>query len=248
MNTYRKTAIIVGALFFLGTVSGILSAVFTGSILTDPDYLIKVSTSQNQIVTGALFLLLMALTLAMVPVVMYPISKKYSETLALGYVIFRGGLETILCIPMVASWLLLITLGKEYVVAGTQAASYFQTLGTLILSATDWINPIAAMVFCLGALMFYYVLYQSKLTPRWLSGWGFLGAILYLVVNLINMFNPQLAPLSLDAGLGILMVPLFLQEMFMAVWLIVKGFNPSAIAALAVKTDMNQQKAILSSV
>ena len=141
---------------------------------------------------------------------------------------------------MAASWLLLITLGKEYVAVGTQAASYFQTLGTLIRSTADWINPISAMVFCLGALMFYYVLYQSKLIPRWLSGWGFLGAILYLVANLINMFNPQLMPLSLDSGLGILMVPLFLQEMFMAVWLIVKGFNPSAIASESAKTATNE--------
>jgi hypothetical protein len=70
--------------------------------------------------------------------------------------------------------------------------------------------------------MFYYLLYQSKLIPRWLSGWGLIGAILVLAVGLLAMFG-------LD--LGFLWAPLAVQEMVLAVWLIVKGFNPSAIAS-----------------
>ncbi len=79
-----------------------------------------------------------------------------------------------------------------------------------------------SMVFSLGALMIYYVFYQSKLIPRWLSGWGLIGSVLYLVVPLLSMFGSELAILTL---------PLALQEMVLAVWLIVKGFNPSAIAS-----------------
>ncbi len=79
-----------------------------------------------------------------------------------------------------------------------------------------------SMVFSLGALMIYYVFYQSKLIPRWLSGWGLIGSVLHLVVPLLSMFGSELAILTL---------PLALQEMVLAVWLIVKGFNPSAIAS-----------------
>ena len=140
MNTYRKTAIIVGVLFIIGTVAGILSLVVAGSILDDPDYLVNVSANENQIIIGALFVLIMGFALAMVPVMMFPIFKKYNEALALGYVVFRGALETVTYIAMVISRLLLLTLSQEFVKAGAPDASYFQTLGTLLLEADDWMD------------------------------------------------------------------------------------------------------------
>ncbi|HJH29381.1 MAG TPA: DUF4386 domain-containing protein [Methanosarcinaceae archaeon] len=216
MDSNRKTATIVGVLFIIGTVAGVLSVVFAGSILSDPNYLIKVSANENQIIIGTLLVLLMGLALAMVPVMMFPIFKKYNEALALGSVVFRGALEAVICIAMVISWLLILTVSQEYVKAGAPDASHFQTLGTLLLQASDQINHILTIVFSLGALMIYYLFYQSKLIPRWLSIWGLIGAILYLASGLFVMFS---------VDFGILMAPLALQEMVLAVWLIVKGFN-----------------------
>jgi hypothetical protein len=225
MNTYRKIAIIVGVLFIIGTVAGVLSGVITGPVLNDPEYLRKFSTSENQISLGALSVLIMGLALAMVPVVLFPIFKKVNESLALGYVVFRDALETVTYFPWVLSWLLLVTLSREYVKAGAPGASYFPSLGTLLLKAGDWNGQISYIVFSLGALMFYYLLYQSKLIPRWLSIWGLMGAILFLVEPLLALFGTKLE---------ILFAPIFAQEMILAVWLIVKGFNPSALAALKV--------------
>ena len=226
MNTNRKTAIIVGALFIIGTVGLALSVVLVGSILDDPDYLIEFSANENRIIIGALLALISGFALAMVPVMMFPIFKKYNEALALGSVVFRGALEAVIYIAMVISWLLLLTVSQEYVKAGAPDASHFQTLGTLLLKANDQINPILEIVFSLGALMIYYLFYQSKLIPRWLSVWGLIGAILYLAAGLFAMFS---------VDFGILLAPLALQEMVLAVWLIVKGFNPSAIASESVK-------------
>ena len=222
MNTNKRTARIVGVLFIIGTVAGFLSLVFGGTIIDDPDYLIKVSENENQFIVGALLVLTMGLALAMVPVMMFPIFKKHNEALALGYVVFRGALETVAYFGTVISWLLLITLSQEYVKAGAPDASYFQTLGTLLLEAGDWSDGISTLAFSLGALMFYYLLYQSKLIPRWLSGWGLIGATLVVAVGLLGMFGSDLA---------ILWAPLAVQEMVLALWLIVKGFNPSAIAS-----------------
>jgi amino acid permease len=221
-TTNRKTAVIVGVLFIIGTVAGILSAVFTGSTFSDPDYLIKVSENQTQIIIGALCVLIMGFALAMVPVMLFPIFKKHNEALALGAVLFRGALEAFTYIAMVISWLLLIVLSQEYVKAGNPEISFFQTLGTLLLESGDWINQILAIVFSLGALMIYYLFYQSKLIPRWLSIWGLVGGVLYLFVPLVGIFGPNVE---------ILMVPLALQEMVLAVWLIVKGFNLSTNAS-----------------
>jgi hypothetical protein len=227
-GTNRKTAIIVGVLFIIGTVAGILSVVFTGSTLTDPNYLVKVSEDQNQIVTAALLVLTMALALAMVPVVIFPVLRKHNEILALGYVVFRGALETIAAIGTVILWLLLLVLSREYVAAGAPDASSFQALGAVLLKGADPMGALAGIVFGLGALMLYYVFYQSKLVPRWISVWGFIAIVLNLSTNILILFDLQS---SFSTVNSLMNFPILLQEMVMAAWLIAKGFNPSAIAA-----------------
>ena len=82
MDSSRKTTVIVGVLFIIGTAAGVLSVITYGPILNQPDYLIRISTNPNQIIIGALCVLVMGFALAMVPVLMYPISKKYNQVLA----------------------------------------------------------------------------------------------------------------------------------------------------------------------
>ncbi len=224
MNTNKKTAIIVGVLYIIGTVAGVLSVVVTGPILGDSDYLAKVAANANRLTIGTLLVLLMALALAMVPVMLFPIFRKINEILAVGYVVFRGALETMTYIAGVITWLFLLIVGREYVAAGAPDASYFKTLGALLRDGHDAISPILIIVFSLGALMLYFVFYQSKLIPRWISGWGFFAIIVHLATGFLIMFHLQ-SPFS---TINIVMnAPIALQEMVMAVWLIVKGFNPS---------------------
>jgi len=220
MNTYRKTAVIVGVLFIIGTVSGILSVVFTGSILGAPDYLEQITANEMQMRTGAFLVLLMGLSLAMIPIVMYPILKKVNEALALGALVFRGPLEAAIYVIMVISWLLLIVVSKEFVTTGAADSSGFQALGALLMNLSEKINPVLEIVFSLGALMYYYLFFQSKLIPRWLSGWGLIGAVVYLAEGVMALFGTEM---------GFLLALLGVQEIVMALWLIFKGFNPSAI-------------------
>jgi len=227
-ETFRKTATLVGILYIIGTIAGMLSYALTGPVLGGSDFLVNVSTHEIQIITGALFVVIMGLALAMVPVMMFPLLKKYNEALALGYVVFRGALETVMYIVLAIIWLFLVPLSQEFVKAGTPDASYFQTLGAVLLKGHDLIGPVQTIVFCLGALIFYYVLYQTTLIPRWLSGWGLIAVIPYLAAGLLVLFG-FFGPLSTSEI--VLEFPLALQEMVMAVWLIVKGFNPSAIAS-----------------
>lgn len=226
MNSNRKAATIVGVLYIIGTIAGILSVVFLGNILSDSSYLVRASENQNQIVTASLLVLTMGFSLAMMSVVLFPILKEQNEALALGVVLFRGALEAVMYIVLVICWLLLLTVSQEYVQAGTPDTSHFQTLGAVLLKASDQIGFILNVVFSLGAMMIYYVFHQSKLLPRWMSVWGLMGAVLYLASGLSAMFG---------VSLGFLMAPLALQEMVMAVWLIVKGFDGSAIASLSAK-------------
>lgn len=226
MNTHRKTATIVGILFIIGTVSGVLSAVFTGDILTGPNYLTEVAKNEPQVILGAAFVLLMGFSLAMVPVMMFPIFKRENEALALGAVVFRGPVEAFLYILMVVSWLMVITLGKEFVMAGAPVGSHFQNFGAVLVQSGDQINQILEITFSLGALMFYALFYQTRLIPRWLSLWGVIGAVLYHIAGWTNLFG---------IDMGFLIFPLALQEMVMALWLIVKGFNSDAIGQVRSK-------------
>jgi hypothetical protein len=146
--------------------------------------------------------------------VFWPVGKRYNETLAMGYVVFRGALETVLYIVGALGWLLLIALSAE-----PDAGPIAGLVRTV--EAVAW-DQLVAIPFAFGALMFYVLLFRSRLVPRWLSVWGLVGAALYIVPPLGNMFG---------LSLGVLMAPLAVQEMVMAVWLIAKGFNSSAIAA-----------------
>jgi hypothetical protein len=230
MKLQKRTAIIVGVLFIIGTVSGVLSGLFSAPVLNAPDYLLKVAANGHQIMVAALFVLSMGLSLAMVPVMMFPILKKQNETLALGYIVFRGALETFTYMATAISWFLLIILSREYVQASTLDPSHFQTLGVLLLNTDDQINHVLKIVFPLGALIFNYLLFQSKIVPRWLSVWGILAVALHFTEGLLTLFGV----LPVDAE-TIMAIPIFFQEMVFAVWLIVKGFNPSAMASLSAK-------------
>ena len=214
MSADRKTAIWIGVLYIIGTVALVLSLAVTGGVLAGSAYLAQVAGQPNQVVVGALLVLLAGFALAMVPVVFWPVGRRYNETLAMGYVVFRGGIETILYIATALGWLLLIALSTQ-----PDAGPIAGLVRTI--EAVAW-DQLVAIPFALGALMFYVLLYQSRLVPRWLSVWGLVGAALYIVPPLGSMFG---------LSLGILMAPLAVQEMVLAVWLIAKGFNRGTIAS-----------------
>ena len=184
MSADRKAAVWIGVLYIIGTAAMVLSVVVTSGVLAGPAYLAQVAAQPNQVAVGALLLLLAGFALALVPVVFWPVGKRYDETLAMGYVVFRGAIETVLYIVGALCWLLLIALSKEP--DGGPLAGFVRTTETVI-----W-DQLLAIPFVLGALMFYVLLYQSRLVPRWLSAWGLVGAALYIVAPLGSMFGLSL--------------------------------------------------------
>jgi hypothetical protein len=222
MNTNRKTARIVGALFLFSNVTFILGAVvFVEPILSAADYLSQVSPNRAQVILGVLLELINGVAYLGVGVLMFPILKQRFESMALGYVGFRI-IEFVMQTLSDLSPLALLTLSEEFVRAGAPAASPFQALGTLLLAERSWAFQMVSITFGLGALMFYTMLYQSKLIPRFISIWGLVGATVVLANTMLDMFSLTVP------NLGVLML---LNELFLGVWLIVKGFNSSAIAS-----------------
>jgi hypothetical protein len=229
MNTHRRTAIVVGVLFIAATGLYMLGGGFLDPILTAPDYLSDVSANENQVLIGMLIEFVSQLAVICIPFMMFPILKKHNESLALGYAVFRI-VESVTLIVGSISLLSLLSLSREYVGVGAPDASHFLTLGSLLLEAREWTVLLGVnIVFPLGALIFNYLLFRSRLVPRVLSVWGLVGAALLLPRALLMIFGPN--------PVVILTLPIWVQEMAFAVWLIVKGFNPSAINSPSARQD-----------
>jgi len=229
----KKVARVAGILFIIATVASLLGSGLTGSIVGAPDYLIQIAANKNLIVVGALLAFVAAAGSAGIAIALYPVLRKYNEGLALGSVGFRL-IEGVFYIVGILGLLSLLSLSQEYASAGPQGASTFQVLGTLISAIRVWAGFVLGVIaFCLGAAMYYYVLYRSRLVPRWLSAWGLVGLALLFSMTLLIAFGERT---SGPSGMQVLLaIPIALQEMVLAVWLIVKGFNPAEIASGSAK-------------
>jgi hypothetical protein len=239
MNTYRMNAVMAGVLYFLGTVFGILGGVIGGEVLTSlisskplvgVDMLGLVAANSSRLTVGAFLTLLMGISLVAMTVFLYPVFRKDSEELAMGMVLFRGALEGTSYVLSTLGILTLIALGSEYIASGADSAA-LQSMGNVLYQFQDLKAPVGTIIFLIGATCIYLSFYRTRLIPRWLSVWGLIGVVPYMAYALLHFFH-------MDSGYGFyLQMVLAPQELVMAVWLIVKGFNPSAIAALTAKAS-----------
>jgi len=239
MNTYRKNAIMTGVLYFLGTVFGVLSGVIGGEVvssfsfgkpLVGVDLLSIVTAQSTRITAGSFLILMMGISLMAMTVFLYPIFRKDSKELAMGMVLFRGALEGTFYFLSVLGFLALVVLGNDYIITGADSAA-LQSMGNVLYWFQGRLAPTGTILFLIGAVCLYISFYRTRLIPRWLSIWGFIGVVFFMASALLKFFN-------MDSGIGFyLEMVLAPQEMVMAVWLIVKGFNRSAIAALSAKTE-----------
>ena len=226
MNT-NKTARIVGALFLTAMVGSLVGGiVFVEPFLTAPDYLIAISENEARVIIGVFLELINGIAVLGIGVLMFPILKQHDEHIALGYLGLRT-IEAVFCCVIVISPLSLITLSQEYVKAGALDASYYQAAGALSIAERASVAGLLIPVFLgLGALLFYRALYQFKLLPRFISIWGLVGAALILALNVLLTFGVEVGSIGM-----ILALPIISNEIFLGIWLIAKGFNPSAIAS-----------------
>lgn len=241
MNTNKRIATVVGALFVAATAAPLVGTVaFIDPLLNAPDSLTEVSANENRVLIGVLLELITAAAVAGTGIALFPVFRRHNEGLALGY---AGGriLEGVTIIVAAIGALLLLTLSREY---GAEApyASSVETSSTLLLALRDWALLVGPLIF-LGpnSLMLNSLLYQSRLVPRFLSIWGLIAAPLVLTAGLLRMFGliTLFSPIS-----GLLVLPIAVFEQTLAVWLIVRGFNPSASASESAKIDMNEAAAV----
>jgi hypothetical protein len=206
----------------IALVVSILGGVLIDSILSASDYLLEVSENETLLVVGTLLELTNGIAVIGIAVLLFPILKKQDEGLALGYVALRI-VEVVIIIAAIIGPLTLITLGREYATAGAVDASALQAVGTSFLEVRErLVGQLTGIFFCLAALLLYTLLYQSRLVPRFISIWGLVAVALVLIWNLLEMLG-----MHISAGM-ILALPMILNELVLAIWLIAKGFSPIA--------------------
>lgn len=225
---HRNTARLVGFLFIVATVAGVVSLLLQQPVTDAPDVLVAASLNESRVATGALFELIMGIAVVAIAIVFHPVMRRFSERLALGYLAARTIEAVMFAIDIVALFVLL-TLSRGLGSAGARAGSQLQTLGDLLQTGRDWTGNVpGTAAFALSALILNFVLYKARLVPRWLSVWGLGGAILYLAGGVMVMYG--LEPMATTHV--VLVVPTAVQEMALAVWLIVSGFHEPAFLLL----------------
>jgi len=223
-ETYRNNAVWVGILFIIATAFLFVGGSFYGPVLDAPDYLEAAYPNRISAIIGMLIEFSCILAIPLIPIFAYPVLRKYSETLALAYVVFRL-FEAVLFVLVDITKLALIKVSQLYLAAESSTAGLIENIGATIQGWNEWAWVFYVLIFGFGALIFYFALYQSKLLPRWISIWGLIAIVLMMTSAFLAMFAVELP----EAIFGLLVFPIGVQEMVMAVWLILKGFNQDAV-------------------
>ena len=229
MNTYRTTAMVVGAMYIAGFVVGIAGTALSKSVLDAPEYLSGVSAGSMLLAVGAILWLVAVVGDAAHGVLMFPVLKPHSERIAIGYLTFRI-IDAVFIAVSVLFVLIQIPLGSEYLKAVAPNTLYLQVLSTLSIQANLYAYEIGMIALGISGLLLNYLFYRTQLVPRWIAVWGFVG---YAII-----FGGMVSAI-MGSGLGdVSSIPGGLWEMFIGAWLIIKGFNSSAFIPQATRTGI----------
>jgi hypothetical protein len=220
-NKYlNKTARVAGVLFILATASGVAAAAISLPMEEAPNVLAQFST-QNQLVKLSAFLqILMAFSCAGIGLALFPILKARAEKLALPAAGFRL-LESGTQILIASSPILILALSQSPVLLSDPGS--IEAFAHAIQTASGWLadGPML-LAWCTAALIYYSVFYRYQFIPRWLSGWGLVGITLTITFSLMRIFSFQTDNTWLPFAANL---PIALQEMVFAIWLIVRGVD-----------------------
>ncbi|WP_445955839.1 DUF4386 domain-containing protein [Yeosuana sp.] len=221
MNSNNKISKIAGTLIILGIISGILSIV---SSVESDNFLNEVYPNKNRVLIGGIFQFLLVPIYIGFSLVLYPVLKKYNKTLSIGFVGFRimAGVFQLLGIILLPIFILL---SQKFLAQTNTDLIFYETIGEILKLFRDLINHLGVILATgLGNLLLYYILFKGKLIPVWLSIWGIIGNALIMIASFFLLFE-FIEVISTEYG--IMTIPLVLQEVVLAIWLILKGLKLS---------------------
>lgn len=205
----------------MATAAGVVSLALQQPILDA-----QAGVSSTILNTASLLEIIMAAAIMAIAVAIHPILKVFSERLALGYLTAR----TLEAVAVAIDAGLLLTLTTLH---GDSAAQFRE----LLSGQRDGTGVVVTMAFTISALILNFMLYRARLVPRWLSGWGLVGSLLYLVGGTTTLYSLDVY----STTAVVLAVPLAIQEMTLAIWLIFKGWSRSIGHGAVRETNRHRQ-------
>ena len=226
MSPSRKTALVAGVWFAITFIASIPALLLYEPLLKHVDYIVG-GGSDKRIFLGAFLEIITAIANIATAVVLFPILKRQSESIALGYVASRVLESTVIVVGLI-SLLSVVTLRQDIGGAGAADSGTLVIAGRSLVAFHDWTFLLGPQ-FCAGfgtGILLGYLMYKSELVPRRMALLGLIGGPLAFIggtLVLFGAFDPGSAPLFL------ITVPEILWEASLAIYLIVKGFKPSPI-------------------
>jgi hypothetical protein len=220
--TAKNAARSVGILFLVQMTAAVIShSVILVPLLRGEHFLANISANDVQVRIAMLLELVTGASVFAISVLLFPILKKHNESIALWYVGLRLT-EWVIALISGMFILTVLAISKEYVQPGIHEPSFLPALSENLLELRDSIRNLMLLCFCLSAVMFYFLLFRSRLVPRFISVWGLIGVILLFAEVVSSIFGTSLGGI-------IVMLPMGVNEIFLGIWLITRGFNQSVI-------------------
>ncbi len=229
----QKIARVAGVLFLITYITSIPAAFFLyPPVLDNPNYIVGAG-ADTSVRLGALLELILVVANIGSAVVLWPVLKRVNEILALGFVTARIVESAFIAIGVLS--LLTVVALRQGAAAGADASSLV-TVGESLVTLHGW-TFLLGPGFAVGignGLILGYLMYRSGLIPRGMAILGLIAGSM-LLARFVGVLFGVFEPLGVLGGL--LVVPEFIWELSLAIWLIVKGFNPSAVASLYTEPD-----------
>jgi len=228
----RRAALSVGWLLITATVASLIGTALSRPLLDASDYLTSVSDHADRIAAAALFDLVAAAASMGIAISLYPVLKGWGERMALGSVAFRTA-EALMFMVGVACLLSLLALSQRFTSAAVADPASYRAIGDALLDTREQVTLIQVFAFGVGGSLYYWLFYRSRLVPRWLSIWGLVAMALTFVACVSALFTQNAV-----TTYTVVLLPIAVQEMVLALWLIAKGFDvPTPPAARAPKRE-----------
>lgn len=216
----RRIAIVAGVLYLITHVTSVGAPILYAPVFNNGSYILGAG-SETGVLVGAFLEMVCALAIVGTAVALFPVVRRHNEGIAIGYLGLRT-LEAGVIATGIVPLLAVVTLRQT---AGTTTSTLL-TLGSALVSLHNWTTLLGPGLVCgTNTVLLAYLMYKSRLVPRFIPVLGLLGGPLVFAYNTAKMFGVSDEILSW-AAIGV--IPIFSWELSLAIWLIVKGFKPTA--------------------
>ena len=216
----KSNAKITGWLFIVAAVSSIIGLKLYDPILSDNNFILSANNHYNQIIFGAINELILVVSATGTGIMLYPLLKRYNESMGIGYLSFRM-LEAVFIIIGLLSILTVLSISESYVDGAITDKANAQNLGLSFISLHKWTFMLGPnFMLSINTFIYSFVFYKTKVIPPNLARLGLLASFLIMTAAILELFGV----IQQISTWGILLaLPIALYEMTLAIYLITKG-------------------------